>query len=75
MAHYTVDGKNEMALDEVDLSTALAEVNNEGKPYNPAYDRRDMHRLGRVCRKSNGASDSSRWWATWSFLRLRGSLH
>ncbi|KAK3617758.1 hypothetical protein LTR56_025072 [Elasticomyces elasticus] len=38
----------EVVSNEVDLDTALKELNNEGQPYNPAYDRRDMRRLGRV---------------------------
>ncbi|KAK3642941.1 hypothetical protein LTR56_010538 [Elasticomyces elasticus] len=41
-------GKAEATSNEVDLNTALQEVNNEGKPYDPAYDRRDMRRLGRI---------------------------
>ncbi|KAK5739630.1 hypothetical protein LTR17_005114 [Elasticomyces elasticus] len=41
-------GKAEAISNEVDLNTALQEVNNEGKPYDPAYDRRDMRRLGRI---------------------------
>ncbi|KAK5677178.1 hypothetical protein LTS10_010367 [Elasticomyces elasticus] len=41
-------GKAEATSNEVDLDTALQEVNNEGKPYDPAYDRRDMRRLGRI---------------------------
>ena len=40
--------KAEPAFNEVDLDTALREVNNEGKVYDPAYDRRDMRRLGRI---------------------------
>ncbi|KAK4907131.1 hypothetical protein LTR49_023826 [Elasticomyces elasticus] len=38
----------EEVSNKVDLDTALQESNNEGKPYNPAYDRRDMRRLGRI---------------------------
>ncbi|KAK5706031.1 hypothetical protein LTR97_001017 [Elasticomyces elasticus] len=41
-------GKLEATSNEVDLDTALQEVNNEDKPYDPAYDRRDMRRLGRI---------------------------
>ncbi|KAK5754893.1 hypothetical protein LTS12_015016 [Elasticomyces elasticus] len=41
-------GEAEAVSNKVDLDTALQESNNEGKPYNPAYDRRDMRRLGRI---------------------------
>ncbi|KAK5735070.1 hypothetical protein LTR17_008406 [Elasticomyces elasticus] len=41
-------GKAEATSNEVDLDTALQEMNNQGKPYDPAYDRRDMRRLGRI---------------------------
>ncbi|KAK3624958.1 hypothetical protein LTR56_020689 [Elasticomyces elasticus] len=41
-------GEAEAISNKVDLDTALQESNNEGKPYNPAYDRRDMRRLGRI---------------------------
>ncbi|KAK5689387.1 hypothetical protein LTR17_026291, partial [Elasticomyces elasticus] len=41
-------GEAKAVSNEVDLDTVLQELNDEGKPYNPTYDRRDMRRLGRV---------------------------
>ncbi|KAK5676171.1 hypothetical protein LTR17_027749, partial [Elasticomyces elasticus] len=41
-------GEAEAVSNVVDLNTALQELNNEGKSYNPTYDQRDMRRLGRV---------------------------
>ncbi|KAK5695096.1 hypothetical protein LTR17_024621 [Elasticomyces elasticus] len=38
----------EAVSNEVDLDTALQELNNEGKSYNPTYDQRDMRRLDRI---------------------------
>jgi hypothetical protein len=42
------DGKIEADFGQTDLDTALHEANSEGQRYNPAFDRRDMRRLGRV---------------------------
>ncbi|KAK4900467.1 hypothetical protein LTR49_027446 [Elasticomyces elasticus] len=41
-------GEAKVVSNKMDQDTALQELNNEGKPYNPAYDRRDMRRLGHV---------------------------
>ncbi|KAK0927720.1 hypothetical protein LTR29_017549 [Friedmanniomyces endolithicus] len=51
-------GKAEAVSDEVDLGTALQELNSEGKPYILAYDQRDVRRLAASKRLSDDFASS-----------------